>query len=53
MASAQEAVVRLFMQTKPPSDPDLGLALQRYSTVLVHLAVLRQMPGRRLNSFLL
>jgi hypothetical protein len=51
-ASAKDTIIRLFMQTPPPNDHDLDLALRRYSIVLVHLAVVRQMTWTKTQFFL-
>jgi hypothetical protein len=52
VASAQEAIIRLFMQTPPPSDRDLDFALRRYNIVLVRLAVVPQMTWTKTQSVL-
>jgi hypothetical protein len=40
------------METPPPSDHDLDLALRRYNIVLVHLVVVRQMTWTKTQFFL-
>jgi hypothetical protein len=39
------------MQTNPPNDHDLDLALRRYNIVLVYLAVVRQMTWTKTQFF--
>ncbi len=49
---SDSSTLAVFMQTEPPSEREVDLALRRYDAVLRYLAVVQQMTWRKTQFFL-